>query len=120
MPHYLRGLVLHRHHTLGVAKDHTRSKAGMAGKQWTKHGFVTVQDHVHPGMLGQRIDKTGNNRCRSPIATHGVNRNDNALGSRGRRRPRVGSHGIVARAQAYAASSSMSTSRAIETTSRES
>jgi hypothetical protein len=66
----------------------------MTRQQRPQYGFVAVQDHVHAGVLSQRIDKTGNNRCRPTVATHGVNRNDYAVKGRGRRRLGSGGHGI--------------------------
>jgi len=71
--HDLGGLVLHRHHAFGMAERHARGKVGVPGEEGAECGLVPVQDHVHAGMAGQRIDQADNDGCRPAIATHGVN-----------------------------------------------
>ena len=73
MAHDLGGLVLHLHHTFGMVQRHARPKFGVPGEKGTDHSLVTMQDHIHARMPGDRIDQAGNDGCRPAIATHGVN-----------------------------------------------
>jgi len=73
MAHDLGGLVLHFHHTLGMAQRHAGGKLGVSGEEGANRGLVAMQNHVHAWMPGDGIDQAGNDGCRPAIATHGVN-----------------------------------------------
>ncbi len=73
MPHDLSRLVLHRHHTLGMAKRHTGRKFGVGLQKLPQNSLIPVQDRIQPGIARDRISQASNNSCRPAIATHGVN-----------------------------------------------
>ena len=76
MAHHLAGLVIHRHHTLGMAKRDAGGKIGMARQQRRQLRLIAMQQKPHAGICACAIDKTGNNSCRPTVTAHGVNRND--------------------------------------------
>jgi hypothetical protein len=55
-----------------MAQGHATGKFGMAGQKRCKGRFITVQDHVKARVFGDTFRKTGNDSCRSTIATHGI------------------------------------------------
>lgn len=76
MPHDLAGLVVHRHHAVGVTQGDAGGKIGVAGQKRGQLRLIAMQDEAGARQLGGRIDKTGNHRCRPAISAHGVDRND--------------------------------------------
>lgn len=85
MAHDMGRLVRHRHYPGGVTQGAAVGKNRVLGDQGLQHRLVAMQDRPHPGMALHANGKTGNDSCRSAIATHGVNRNDDFAGERGRR-----------------------------------
>ena len=52
MPHHLGGLVVHGDRPLGVAQSDTGRKVRIFGKQRCQRSLITMQNHIHRGMLG--------------------------------------------------------------------
>lgn len=76
MPHDLAGLVLHRHHPLGVTQGYARGDFGVPGQKRRKHQLIPMQQETHAGQGAGGIDKTGNHGCRPTVPAHGIDRND--------------------------------------------
>lgn len=85
MAHHLTWLVMHRHHTRGMAQCHTRGHLGVPRQCLAKFCFVSVQDVMGLRMRRSGQHKTGNNCRRPAISAHRVNGNDYAPIAKGSR-----------------------------------
>ena len=51
MTHHLGGLVVHGDDAVGMAQGNAAGKFRVLGNKRRKHSLITVQNHIHPGML---------------------------------------------------------------------
>ena len=78
MAHDLAGLVMHRDGARRMTDFNPVRDQRMPGQQRTKDALVAMKDEVERRIGLGRINKTGNNRCRSSIPAHCIQRDDGA------------------------------------------